>query len=122
MLETIQSLKEDLESIKSNNEKLLKAKVDQEEINNILLKSFIEKKQNKQIGQTTSHNGQGSLKEEPHKRKELETINEDSELEESLDKEYNTLTSDSSSSKGLELKIKNNKGFGIELYGEFKNI
>ena len=67
MLETMHSLKEDLESIIDDNEKLLKTKVDQEEINKILLKSITCKKQNRQVGHTSSHDGQGPIKEESHK-------------------------------------------------------
>lgn len=63
----MRSLREDLESIKDDNNKMLKTKVDQEEITKILLKSFIENKQNRQVGHISNNDGQGALKEESHK-------------------------------------------------------
>lgn len=48
MLETMRSLIAHLESIKRDNEKLLKEKVEKEEINEIMLRSLTERKQNKQ--------------------------------------------------------------------------
>jgi hypothetical protein len=55
LLETMRSLKADLESIKEDNERLLKASKEQEELNEILLKNMTEMKQQRQIGQTSSN-------------------------------------------------------------------
>ena len=58
-------MKTDLESLRVDNEKLLKDKVEQEEINEILLK-----KPNINEGHSTSNGENGSFKEESHKWKE----------------------------------------------------
>jgi hypothetical protein len=49
LLETMRSIKAELQSIKSNNEKLLKESREQEELNEILLKNMTEMKQNKNV-------------------------------------------------------------------------
>lgn len=71
----------------------MKAKVDQEEINEILLKSLTNKKQNSAIGHSASNADNWPPKEESHKRKELEKLIE-SESEKDFDKtgkeEYNS--------------------------------
>jgi hypothetical protein len=49
------SIKEELQSIKEDNEKLLKASKEHEELNEILLKNMTEMKQNKNVGQTSNN-------------------------------------------------------------------
>lgn len=82
----MRSLKEGLESIKDDNEKLLRARADWKEINEILLKSITKKKTPRQVGQTSIHQGQGPFKEESHKIKVHEITKESSESIESLEK------------------------------------
>lgn len=77
------SLKEHNENIRGDNEKLLKEKDNQEEINKMVLRKSIEKKQNKKLGQTSTNDGQGNPREEYQKQKVQEILNEDSESLES---------------------------------------
>lgn len=77
------SLKEHNENIRGDNEKLLKEKDNQEEINKMVLRNLIEKKQNKKLGQTSTNDGQGNPREEYHKQNVQEILNEDSESLES---------------------------------------
>lgn len=122
MLETIRSMKTYLKIFKDDNYKLLKEKVEQEEINEILLKSLTEKKQHRHVGQTSSNDKQGSLKEECNKRKEHEMLDEDGESVESLDKKRMIITLDNNTSKELVPKNKKSKGFGIELHGNSRKL
>lgn len=91
-----------------------------EEINEILLKNIIEKKKNRQIRHTSSNDGQGPPREKSHKWKEQGITSEESELVESSDKGKMIVSSNNNTSKQVEPKTKKRKGFGIELYGEFK--
>jgi hypothetical protein len=50
LLETMCNIKKELQSIKEDNEKLLKASKEHEELNEILLKNITEIKQNKNVG------------------------------------------------------------------------
>jgi hypothetical protein len=52
LLETMRSIKEYLQSVQEDNEKLLKSSKEQEELNAILLKNVTEMKQNSNVGQT----------------------------------------------------------------------
>ena len=70
LLETMRSIKAELQSIKSNNEKLLKESREQEELNDILLKNMIEIKQNKNVGHTSSNAKKEVSNDESHKRRE----------------------------------------------------
>lgn len=67
LLETMKSLKMDLEIIKEDNERLVKASREQEEINEILLKDMSEMKQQRQLGQTFSNVKNELSNEDSHK-------------------------------------------------------
>jgi hypothetical protein len=54
-LETMRSIKEELQSIKLDNKKLLKTSRKQEELNEILLKNMKKIKHNKNVGQTSNN-------------------------------------------------------------------
>jgi hypothetical protein len=70
LLETMRSIKAKLQSIKEDNEKLLKASKEQEELNEILLKNMTEMKHNKNVGQTSSNTKKEVSNDESHKRRE----------------------------------------------------
>jgi hypothetical protein len=70
LLETMRSIKAELQSIKEDNEKLLKASREQEELNEILLKNMTEMKHNKNVGQTSSNAKKEVSNDESHKRRE----------------------------------------------------
>ena len=123
MMETMCNIKEYLEIIKVDNEKLLKAKEEQEEINEILLKFLTNRKQNKSMGQLTSNGEKRSPKEVSHKWKERESTYEDSESVELYDKAIETrMLYESSTSKEFSHPSKRIKGIVFELQWEFRNI
>ena len=75
-LETMRSLKADVESIKTYNERLVKVSKEDKEINEIILKNMTEMKKQWHIGQTSSNAKKEPYNEESHKRKEYQ-VNSD---------------------------------------------
>ena len=72
---------------------------------------------------STNNIGKGTPKEESHKQKEPEIMDEESKSEEvSYKVDKNEIIFKSSTSKELSQPSKKNKGFGFELHGEFKKI
>jgi hypothetical protein len=84
LLETMRSLKADVESIKTDNERLVKVSKEQEELNEILLKNMTEMKKQRHIGQTSSNAKKELSNEESHKRKEYQVNSDKIELLEEL--------------------------------------
>jgi hypothetical protein len=107
MLETMRSLKVDMDNIKDDNEKFLKAKTKQEEINEILLKSLAEKIRYRQVGHHSCSADKGNLESETLKRKECEDTRADSKSVELLGQHKKTkLASNSSTSKEFKTASK----------------
>jgi hypothetical protein len=67
LLETTHSIKVELQSIKVDCEKLLKASKEQEELDEILIKNMMEIKQNRNVGQTSNNAKKELSNDESHK-------------------------------------------------------
>ena len=70
LLDTMCSLKEELQIIKEDNGKLLKASKEQEELNEILLKNMTEIKHNNNVGHIYNNAKKEVSNDESHKRQE----------------------------------------------------
>jgi hypothetical protein len=64
------NIKVELHSIKEDNENLLKASKEEEDLNEILLRNMTEMKQNKNVGQTFSNAKKEFTNDKSHKCKE----------------------------------------------------
>ena len=74
LLETMRGIETTLQSIKENNEKLLKASKEKVALNGILLKNMTNNKQNKNIGKTSNNAmKEVSIYESHNKREHLAT-------------------------------------------------
>ena len=116
LMDTMRSLKVELDSFKDNNKKMMKAQDEQHEINAILLQNLIEIKTYKQDGQTSNNARKGPPKENSHKKIEHSTCRENSESIEQSSK-WGTIeeTSDNNDSNDMCPKTKRSKGPRVEL-------
>jgi hypothetical protein len=119
LLETMRSIKAELQSIKEDNEKLLKASKEQEELNEILLKNMTEMKQNKNVGQTSNNAKKEFSNDESHKHKNHPTFSDKIEL---LTEGSSEDSSENSTLQKTALKTKKIKWHDNKLFGEFKKI
>jgi hypothetical protein len=99
LLETMRGIQTTMQSIKENNEKLLKASKEKEALNGILLKNMTNNKYNKNIGKTSNN----SMKEvsiyESHNKREHSVTQENNN---NVSKE-NTLQKKTSRNKKKEM-------------------
>ena len=106
ILETMRGLKVDIESLKADNIILMNAKSDQEEINEIILKSLTEPPKN---------NGQNSCSVGKKRRSIVHNESSEETTENLLENMQNL-------KKNKEMKQGKHKEHSIELRGEFKKL
>ena len=113
MLQTVKDLKTELESVKKENERILRA---QEELNQILLKKFHNEEKNKQVeSDTTSY--QHRSKRSKHSKIESSSSYEINSNSYRKKRQYSS-NSSKSNCRSRKRKYKPYE----EIYGEFKKI
>ena len=106
MLETMRSLKADMESIKEYNLKLMNAKSDQEEINELILKILTEPQKN---------NGQNSCSTGKKRKSAIQGDSSEETTE-------NIMVIVQDLQKEKNIKVEKQKEHPVELQGEFKKL